>query len=337
MAAKKVTTEKEKPKRVRKATVKVATKPAESIEPVRQRSPKGLVPVQTLFQDSWILFKSTFFSYIKLVLIGVGLFIVIGLVGMLIGIPLMLSSSGSASTLLSEPSALQLIGIILTVVWVIASFLALYVFFIFLPIASIFVIDNDKKPLIGDLIRKSKPLILPYFITTLLMGVILLGGWTLLIIPGIVFSVLFSFVSYVVVLEKVKGQEALRRSYALVKSNFWQIVLRVFIIQICIFMGTFILDNLSEQSDIFALVSFLFSLAAGWFAQVYIYLVYKQIKSAYTVSSVSLQWVWIVAGIGLVLFSIFLYTLLTNGMELLQSPEFLQLMNADDASEFETV
>lgn len=329
MAAKKITSEKEKPKRVRKPSVKASPKTVETSASVVRNSVKGLTTIQDLFKDAWSLFKSTFASYIKVVLIGVGLFIAVGLLGLLIGVPLLISSSGSASELLSEPSVLQLTGIILIILWALSSFVVLYLFFLFLPIASIFIIDSEKSLSIGELFKESKPLILPYFVTSLIMGIIILGGWTLLIIPGILFSLLFSFTAYVVVLEKKTGQEALKRSYQLVTSKFWQVFLRIFAIQGAIFLGTYVLDTLSEQSDIFSLISFVFSLTAGWFAQVYIYLLYKQLKTAVSTASVSLKWVWIVAGIGLILLAFLLYTAWTSGLELLQSPEFMQLMNSN--------
>ncbi len=51
-------------------------------------------------------------------------------------------------------------------------------------------------------------------------------GTILLIIPGIVFSVWFSFSLYVFVLENKKGTEALSASRQLVKGKFWPILWR---------------------------------------------------------------------------------------------------------------
>jgi hypothetical protein len=51
----------------------------------------------------------------------------------------------------------------------------------------------------------------------------ILGGLILLIIPGIIFAIRFLFGSTVVVVEGVKGREAMRRSWHLAKGSFWRI------------------------------------------------------------------------------------------------------------------
>ena len=63
-----------------------------------------------------------------------------------------------------------------------------------------------------------------YAITTILVGLLLLGGFLLLIIPGILVLVWFAFANYIVVTEKIGARDALRRSKALVKGYFWQVL-----------------------------------------------------------------------------------------------------------------
>ncbi|MEK7131112.1 MAG: hypothetical protein AAB797_00045, partial [Patescibacteria group bacterium] len=58
----------------------------------------------------------------------------------------------------------------------------------------------------------SSNLIWPVILTSFLVALIVLGGTLLFIIPGIIFTVWYSFTSYVVIFEGVAGLNALRAS-----------------------------------------------------------------------------------------------------------------------------
>lgn len=73
----------------------------------------------------------------------------------------------------------------------------------------------------------SSNLIWPVIITSFLVTLIVLGGTLLLIIPGIIFAVWYSFSTYVVIFEGAKGLSALRASKALVAGRWWSIVWRL--------------------------------------------------------------------------------------------------------------
>lgn len=57
----------------------------------------------------------------------------------------------------------------------------------------------------------------------LLSGFAIFIGFILLIVPGIIAAVLFAFVGYVVIEEKLRPIEALKRSIALTKGSRWKI------------------------------------------------------------------------------------------------------------------
>ncbi|MDB5178572.1 MAG: hypothetical protein JWN01_515 [Patescibacteria group bacterium] len=57
----------------------------------------------------------------------------------------------------------------------------------------------------------------------LLAGLIILGGFLLLIVPGVIFTAWYSFVGYVVVDEGLTGRAALRRSKELAAHRFWDV------------------------------------------------------------------------------------------------------------------
>ena len=59
---------------------------------------------------------------------------------------------------------------------------------------------------------------------SLLAGLIILGGLLLLVIPGLIFAVMFSVVIPVFVFEGLRGTAALGRSWNLVKGHFWHVL-----------------------------------------------------------------------------------------------------------------
>ena len=59
---------------------------------------------------------------------------------------------------------------------------------------------------------------------SLLVGLAILGGLILLIIPGLIFAVLLSVSIPVLIVENRRGTEAMSRSWNLVKGHFWHAV-----------------------------------------------------------------------------------------------------------------
>lgn len=323
MAERKKVSEKSKTikKPVRKASSKTPQKKTSQEKIAYALIPEvtANVSLSDIFKISWIEFKRTWLSYLKIVGVGVGLFIVIVFLGVILGLPLMLSSGGSAPSLFSNPSPAQMGGIALVILWAIASVVAAIAYFTWLPIASIFILANKDKQSLGELMSQGKRLLVPYFLLSLFAGLLVVGGWVLLILPGIILSLLFVFVSFVFVLEGKRGTEALKRSYQMVKENFWTVFVRVLIIQVVLFIGSYLLESLAAEHDIFSLVSFVFSVFGGWFAQVYMYLLYKQIKERVpSGAAASITWIYIVSGLGWLLLLGFI-TATVNGA--MQSPE----------------
>ena len=86
-----------------------------------------------------------------------------------------------------------------------------------------------------------------YFICALfLVGISIVGGLLLLVIPGIIFAVRLSFVKYLIVEKDLKPMAALRESKRITKGNRWKLFwlyVVVFLVNllgfICIIIGLF--------------------------------------------------------------------------------------------------
>jgi hypothetical protein len=77
--------------------------------------------------------------------------------------------------------------------------------------------------------------------TLLLYYLVSIGGFILLIIPGIIFSVWFAFTPAVVVLEGIGGRAALRRSRALARGHFFRIAGYLLTVLVLYFLIAFVI------------------------------------------------------------------------------------------------
>src|SRR5258706_8350382 len=88
-------------------------------------------------------------------------------------------------------------------------------------LALMWVVGREESVNWKDAYRKSLVLALPSFVIALLSIVIILGGFLLLIIPGIYLAIAYSFSQYALFSDNKRGMEALRASKFYVKGNWW--------------------------------------------------------------------------------------------------------------------
>ncbi|MGA2968043.1 MAG: hypothetical protein ABSD69_02645 [Candidatus Levyibacteriota bacterium] len=116
-------------------------------------------------------------------------------------------------------------------------------------------IDN-KKPKYKDLFYYQP--IINYFLVALLSGLIVLGGFILLIIPGIFFAFRLKFAAYLVIDKNLGPVEALKKSWKITRGNVWNLFflgILLFLINIlgfiCLIVGLFITIPLSMLATTF--------------------------------------------------------------------------------------
>jgi hypothetical protein len=113
--------------------------------------------------------------------------------------------------------------------------------------ALLYSLRNDFS--IIESYKRTKKIILSLIFVTLLYFIFFWGGTTFLIIPGIIFSILFSLSFFVVIFENIKGWSALWRSREIVKGKEWYIFgLFLFIGVIFILLQVFVRLILEEIS-----------------------------------------------------------------------------------------
>lgn len=177
-----------------------------SFEPV----PAVMTDIGELFQESWTIFKNRFATLIVLCLLGIAGFIA----------PILLSGGLASMTTVGGVPFVSLITLgvlvgILCGTWCYGGFLSAIV--------------HDGLKLKGAL-ERGKGLILPLVWVSFLSAFIVCGGYLLLIIPGIIFSVWFVFGQFVLAQDETRGMGALLKSREYVRDQWFNVAIRLFLI-----------------------------------------------------------------------------------------------------------
>jgi len=101
-------------------------------------------------------------------------------------------------------------------------------------LALLWVITKEDTITVADSYKKGLTIAIPVAIAGILAAVITLGGFLLLIIPGIYLAICYSFVIYIVGHDGLKGMDALRASKSYVKGYWWGILGRSILFGIAI-------------------------------------------------------------------------------------------------------
>lgn len=258
-----------------------------------------LPPLKELWQAAWALFRRTIFSYLKLLGLLFSFFFLAGMIGLVFTLPVTFSGMGAPFQVFQHPTPFHIITLILLIIWAICYLVMLVAISIAMPIASIEILQEVHSAQISTLLKRSKRLFVPYCLTSLLVGLLIIGGMMVILLPGLLIAFFFLFVPYEIVIGQQSGSAALRRSYFMVKNHFWEVLSRVLLLEIGILLVSSLCNRFAKGDVLLTIVSVLFSLFAGWFIQAYLFLLYKQVKARTAFEkSVSIRWIWIVSLIG---------------------------------------
>ncbi len=169
------------------------------------------------------------------------------------------------------------------IVWVL-----MVIMWIWAEAAILFAIkDPEPNMNVSAALTKGRAKIWPMFITGLLSGLAVLGGFILLIIPGIIFALWFSQSAYIVVSEDLEGTKALSQSKKYVSGRlgavFWRgfvlVVISIIISAVINSIAGAIFGSQGTQSEVErALVNGIVTVFWAPFATVYGYKLYTYLK-----------------------------------------------------------
>lgn len=250
----------------------------------------ALSSINQLFTESWELTKRRFWPLLLLWLIQslVVVLILAGTVFALIG-----TSLSAAMNL--ETSELGVIFV--------AMMLAILIIAIVLgPLfqaAMIALVASEKKISLGQALKVGWKKFLPSFLAGLLMTFFIFGGGVFLLIPGIFFAILFSFVLYEIVLYDLPLIAAFKSSAGMVKQHFWAVVGRMSLVLLLGVGIGMISDSLSnDNSFLFSIINLVLNFGYSVFAVMYSVTLYKNLRSRAGGATMSLMPITVVSALG---------------------------------------
>lgn len=286
---------------------------------------RSLPPISDLLKESWKAFTKSILNLLLLAVVTtVAYAVVFGVILLLAGLgggfgflkSLFDSGSGGAPSLTTLLPMLTGVGLGL-----IFFILFAIVFGLMVQAASIIIIgEYERKPSLGEALSRGFGLMIPLFLTNLILFFFGFGGVFVLVLPAIIFAILFTFTPYEVVLGEKKFLEAIKGSYRMVTQHFGDLVVRglvwlglVILIYLVLAMPSLMVNVMTRVGDeaglvfvplamTFSLIRFLINAALGWFGLCYGVILYKQAKAVTDFGrKASFGWVWMVAILGWVL------------------------------------
>lgn len=141
--------------------------------------------------------------------------------------------------------------------------------------------EREQKIGIKESFRKGWHKMIPFVWISLLSGFICTGGFMLLIVPGIVFSVWFAFSNFVLVSEELRGMNAILRSKQLVSGYWWKVFWRLLVIELVIFIISFGITfpfRIFVNKTITDITKYFFYLLLTPFYLTYSFLLYEDLR-----------------------------------------------------------
>ncbi len=226
-----------------------------------------------IFGQAWSLYKQRLRTFLGIMIIPVLV---------LIGLMVVLAGGGFLGlTLLSSKFAVGGIGLL--IILGIVFFLAIFISQAWGQTALLYAIKDSQEGIgVSEAYRRGWHKILSYWQVGLLAGFITMGGFLLLVVPGIIFATWFSLAVFVLIAEDLKGMDALLKSREYVKGKwveiFWRFlfvsIISLIISLVSILIFTFLKIPFGAQISPFVIGLFLTPLVMS-----YSYLVYNNIKA----------------------------------------------------------
>lgn len=225
----------------------IAPRPSTPPIPPAPKAAGELPSFSDLLSETWEWFPKHATMMIKLYAVSLIWPLIAGIASIFL--------SGPASSLLNSSSSLSRNYLLFLAFLVVGGLVSAIVYLRIFIAQYVYLIKNDPSLKVSDTIKLSGPFVWPFFSTSLLLGLIIFGGYLLLIIPGIYWGVQYMYAPVLVLIEGTK-KDTLRMSKELVKGYWWAIVTRGFIFAIIIYVASTLINYIFNT--IFTLLGHLY-------------------------------------------------------------------------------
>lgn len=183
-----------------------------------------------LLKEAWGIYKARFLTFAGIILVPF-----VGIIILMIASATILIGSGFFRTYIPERSFISGISPLLIIIFII-FFITIILLQLCGQAAILFAIkDSEENIGVKESYKRGWRKIGSIFWVGLLSGIIVMGGYLLFIIPGIIFAVWFSLALYIVIAEGLGGMNAILKSKEYVRGYWWEVFWRFIFIGLVIF------------------------------------------------------------------------------------------------------
>jgi hypothetical protein len=226
-----------------------------------------------LLKQAWGLYKNNIWKFAGIMAIP-----------MVLAFILTLLAGGGFLVLLFFIWKMKLLGLALLLVAGLVGAILFTLLFLWSHVALIVAVrDREERIGVLEAYKRSRHLISSYFTTNLIVGLVVIGGFMLFVVPGVIFAVWLSLVSFVFVCENLKGMDALVRSREYVRGKWGAVLGRIVSVAIVYFVAGFVLDIIMSVVKVPTLLSrplqsFIMSILVAPFMTIYMYFLYMNLR-----------------------------------------------------------
>lgn len=246
--------------------------------PMPQQATASLPSATALLGQAWTIYKQRLTIFAGIMVIPMIMMLIMS------GLSVFLSDTERVKSFFTFfPSEFTGAGFWLLIIVTILFFLALLIGNLWGQMALLYAIRDSSEGIgIKESYRRGWHKIASYLWISILAAFITLGGFLLLIVPGIIFAIWFSLAMFVLVSEDLKGMNALLRSKEYVKGHWggvWWRLIFISGLNIVIYIIPAIILGLIKIPFGEQISQFVVGLLLGPLATIYLFLVYSNLKS----------------------------------------------------------
>ncbi|MDF1498498.1 MAG: hypothetical protein P1P85_04070 [Patescibacteria group bacterium] len=255
---------------------------------IKNPSIQVLLSPREILRKSWFLYRSKFKT-----LLGLSIIKSMGSLIIIISTPILYVLFLYLIPFLSlekyrEATIINILNLIF-IVMILLSFIVMIWFVMWNQVAIIYAIrDSEENINIKESFKKGRPKAKQALVISLLTGFIVSAGYVLFFIPGLIFSIWFTFVLFVVVEEEYKGMAVLLKCREYIRGYWWKVFWRnlyigaiIIGLEICfiILESTFLFFKLPILGDIVSLANGIIIVIIAPLVIIYQFILYKNIKA----------------------------------------------------------
>lgn len=230
-----------------------------------------MISVGELFSQTWVIYKNKFWKLMALSFLPI-----LGIIPAVV-IAIVWGVMGSAFN--ASNSAIGLINVVMGLLGIVTFVAIIVISYIAQIGVMVYIKDDSALVSIKEIWKKAKPYAWPYFVLSLLTGILLILWGLLLIIPAIIMGVYYSFVAWVFLNEDLKNMKAIRRSKELVSGYWWPVFWRTLLLCVIMWIIIGLFSGLRAQSSTVNSYSFVSNVISFIISPFYIIYSYKMYQN----------------------------------------------------------